>query len=130
MRPPRTEKKSKSVLEPEVQPQVALPLALDRVSLIVGLLLHRHLAPQALLARVQQHEILAQDDEGDDAQRTDGDEDLVALVVVRAVVGAVDLRANERANLHDDVVSRGRERALLHVEGVFGYPGAYDYERG
>jgi len=63
------------------------------------------------------------DDEGDERERTDGDEHFVAFLVVRRLIGAVDLGADQRADLYDHVVGRSCDGTFLDVEGVLGDPG-------
>lgn len=47
-------------------------------------------------------------------------------MVVWAIIGAVNLRANKRTDLHHDIVRRGGDGSLFHVEAVFADPACHD----
>jgi hypothetical protein len=116
-----------SILEPEIQPFIPLLFSLHTIGLIIRLLLHGHLAPHALFPPVQQHEILPEHNKSNNAQRTNADQDFITLVIIRAIVSPVNLGTDERANLHDHVVRRGRDSTLLQIKAVLGNPCANDY---
>jgi hypothetical protein len=113
--------KSMQALDPSIL------FSLHTIGLIIRLLLHGHLAPHALFPPVQQHEILPEHNKSNNAQRTNADQDFITLVIIRAIVSPINLGTDERANLHDHVVRRGRDSTLLQIKAVLGNPCANDY---
>lgn len=124
--PPQKLEEKKSVKEPKVKSLITIQLPSILVLLISRLLLNSHCAPLGLLLLVQVRQILSLGDEGEQAQAADGQQDSVALLVVRGVVCSVDLRAGEGSKLYDDVVSGRRDGPLLDVESVLRNPRGND----
>ncbi|CRK09327.1 hypothetical protein BN1723_009043, partial [Verticillium longisporum] len=87
----------------EVETLVAVYLAGLNIVLVDVTVLVGHGGPLLLLLAVEVDDDLALDNEDDEGKGADGDEHRVALLEVRAVVGAVDLAANETAHLDNDV---------------------------
>lgn len=118
--------KSLLVNKAKVQPPVAVLLPCLGVVLVRGTLGLGHGSPLALLALVErlQHRPLHQ--QRDEAEGADGDEHGVAALVVRGVVGSVNLRPRDGAHLHHDVVRRRRHGPLLDVKRVLRDPGRDD----
>jgi hypothetical protein len=116
----------KLVLESELQPLISLLFPTPHVLLISHSLPLLHPLPYPLLPLIQQHEPPPLPQHHHQRQRTDGDQDFVATVVVGRVVRAVDLRPDERPDLHDHVVRRGRERPFSHGQAILTDPGRED----
>lgn len=110
------------VREPKVIPLIAILLAGLFVILVGCPFLRSHRLPRRILLLVQVHQDLALDNESDEAEAADGHQDRVTTLVVRGVVGAIDLGADERADLHNDVVRGRGDGSLLDVECVFRDP--------
>lgn len=61
--------------------------------------------------------------EDNQSQSTEGNQNRVSLLVVWAIVFAVDLGADERTDLHNDIVGGCGDGSFLDVKSVFGDPG-------
>jgi hypothetical protein len=83
-----------SILEPEIQALVPVLLPLNLVCLIGNALLTAHSIPRSRLALVQPTEVFSLRKEDDQRKGADRDKDLVAAVVVRLIVGTVELCNN------------------------------------
>ena len=78
-------------MEPEVQALVAVLLSLHLIRLVRNTLSSGHSIPSLRLFPVEETEILSLGDEDHERQGANGDEDLVAAVVVGDIVLAVEL---------------------------------------
>jgi hypothetical protein len=83
-----------SILEPEIQALVPVLLPLNLVCLIDDALLAAHSIPRSRLALVQPTEVFSLRKEDDQRKGADRDKDLVAAVVVRLIIGTVELCNN------------------------------------
>ena len=81
----------RSVLEAEVQALVAILLPLHLIGLVRYALAAAHSIPHLCLALVEPTEVLSLGNEDHERQGANGDEDLVAAVVVRDIVLAIEL---------------------------------------
>jgi hypothetical protein len=79
-----------SILESEVQALVAILLSLDLIRLVRNALSAGHGIPSLRLLPVEPTEVLSLGDEDHERQSANGDEDLVAAVVVGDIVLAVE----------------------------------------
>ena len=84
-----------SISESEIETLVTIFFSGFLVSLIFQLLLCTHRVPNFSLLLVGMDEVLPLGDEDHQTERTDGDADFVAVLVVRLVPTAVDLTADE-----------------------------------
>ena len=112
--------------KPEIKPGIAFGLPRFGIILIVPLLLSRHGFPLLLLPPIEVRQKQPLDDKSGEGEGAYGYQYGVPSREVGGVVGPVDLRPDQGPNLHDDVVSRGGDGALLHVEGVLRDPGRDD----
>jgi hypothetical protein len=111
------------VFEPKLQSRIPVPLPLLQVRLIRRSLVHTHRLPRPLFRLIQPHQPPPLHHQRHERQGADGDENLIAAVVVGRVVFAVDLTGDHGTDLHDHIVGGGREGTLFNGEGVFRYPG-------
>ncbi len=117
---------SYSISKPKLQPLIAISLPLPDILLVTHPFPLTHALPNLLLPLIQHHQPPPLTQHDHQRQRADGDQHFVATIVVGCVVGTVDLRADQRPDLDDDVVGRGSESALFDVERILGNPGGED----
>jgi len=106
----------RSVSKPKFQPLVPILLPFRNIVLVHLPLLLIHTAPNPLFSPIQRHKPPPLSEHDRQRQSTDRNQHLIASIVVWRVIGAVDLRSNQRADLYDDIVCGGGQRAFLHVE--------------
>jgi hypothetical protein len=88
-----------SVRKAEIQTLVAVCLSSDLVRLILDLFFRREGVPCDLLLTIEMCEVLALDNKDDEAERQDGDADLVSVLVVRRIPFPVDLVSNNTSSV-------------------------------
>lgn len=83
--------------EPKIQPLITLPRPTLVIQLICLPLLERHSLPYPLFSAVEVLEILLLENERYEGDGADGDENLIAAVVVGGIVCAIDFWVEELA---------------------------------
>ena len=110
--------------EPEVQSLIPLICSGSKIFKSLAL---RHTSPLSLPSLVPPNIIDLRQSINPKISHADCNQCTIATLVARGVVGAIDVRSDDPAGLHEHVVQGSRDSAGTHCVGVAGVPGDLDW---